>query len=192
MRELFNALPEDVRRLRLRQTPEEKKEQGFRKHLRCLRALAQNRLLPTLRAKPIAINYWSEISPLDVNGVPVDQHWRLLLSGLYPQSEDGDSQYLWIGELHESGRPEYVVNFETVKEWLSRRYPYGPQVSTALFRRWGHGRKGRDKRDLFQVASRSKEFAGQPLFWVLESDCLSKEDFGSVINRFARTRARAR
>jgi hypothetical protein len=77
------------------------KEKRFRRRLRQLEARARNRVLPSLLKTPIPADAWLSVSPFPVDKVPVEEHWRLLLQGLFEPLEPKDRDdyhvpYVWI------------------------------------------------------------------------------------------------
>lgn len=88
--------------IQFKPTPEEKAELVFRKRLRLIEASARNQRLAALLKEPgILLEAWTETSPVPVEKVPVVEHWRLLLAGLYEQIHPppllapGGGVYLW-------------------------------------------------------------------------------------------------
>ena len=164
-------------------TPEERAERKFCRHERELKAGARHRLLPRIKSEPpITLADWEHASPFRVRDVPVEDHWRLLLAGLYardgvqldearfPGSKwaNGDFigypsrlPYLWVGEPYEVG-PE---NFNTRPRWLKRRTCPGPQMCPAEFN---------------GAIRRAKENVSRRDYLVIESDDLPLEVFGNV------------
>ncbi len=175
-------------------TKEEKEQVESRRRLKAVEARAKNLMLPQLLKQPsVPLESWAASSPYPMRQVPVPEHWRLLLMALHKQEPAVSPYYvpgkglysgftpppIWIGELWETGKPEFARNFKSVVDWLKKRRPYGPQISVCTFQPSRY--KGNDVLYLRNYASRSKEWVKQRLYLVLESDTLSREQFGHVI-----------
>jgi hypothetical protein len=72
------------------------------------------------------VDAW-EASPVRLDGRPEDDH-RLFLRIF---AEDA---VIWIGERHQSGKPEHAANFLTAREWSQRPMPPWPLVCPAIFK----------------------------------------------------------
>jgi hypothetical protein len=175
----------------------DKVEQARRKRLALIRAQARNRLLPSLlkNGKPVTGDDWLGRSPFPLTERDVRVDWSLFIGALYKQHDpakpsdwQNQSDLLWIGNLWESGKPEYRRCFHCVHEWL--RYPGspGPQICVAPFDDNGSYR-GQHLSDTWR---RSKHWAHLRPFYVAESDTLKVEQFGIVVEylqRFSTLRA---
>ena len=76
---------------------------------------------------------WSEVdaweaSPMRLDGRPTDDH-RLFLR-IFPADA-----MVWIGERHQSGKPEHADNFQPARQWCESPTPPGPLVCPAIFKR---------------------------------------------------------
>jgi hypothetical protein len=76
---------------------------------------------------------WSEVdaweaSPIRLDGPPEEDH-RLFLHHVFDPEA-----VLWIGERHESGRPEHKANFRTAAEWCALPASPAPLVCPSIFR----------------------------------------------------------
>ena len=164
----------------------DKVKEARRKRLTLIRAQARNRLLPHLLKKkqPVAINDWLARSPFPLAKRDVRDDWSLLIRALYKQRDPAkpvdyfnQSDLLWIGELWESGKPEYRRNFNLVEDWLKYHGSPGSQICVAPFDDT-RSYKGRSLRDTWK---RSKYWAEVRKYYVAESDTLSVEQFGIVV-----------
>jgi hypothetical protein len=72
------------------------------------------------------VDAW-EASPLRLDGRPEDDH-RLFL-GIFPAEA-----ITWIGERHESGKPENARNFRPVSEWRQRPEAPAPLICSGTFK----------------------------------------------------------
>ena len=72
------------------------------------------------------VDAW-EASPVRLDGRPEDDH-RLFLR-IFP-----DDAVIWIGERHQSGKPEHTANFQTARQWSQSPKPAGPLVCPAIFK----------------------------------------------------------
>jgi hypothetical protein len=188
-------------------TPKEKAERAFRKHLRVLRTNARLRLAPKIMGAGVPIEKWTQESPFKLDDWPVKSHWRLYLAGLFAPND-----LLWGGELYQSG-PEFKRCFRTVKDWLKINISPGPQICLATFDTSSPLTDKIDSRvlvpddagdyDLRGIASvcrpckqiigffkdagkyrRSKDYVKSLPYVVLESDTLSKVQFGDLVRYF--------
>jgi hypothetical protein len=179
--------------VKIRLTPQEKAQIQLRRDIKVLEAKAKNLMLPQLLlGKPVPKESWLDVSPYPVADLPVEQHWKALLSGLFEQEDfvpvssapDGVRlghvpPLFWIGELYETGSSDHAVNFKTVVAWLAKGQPYGPQISVCSFKTQ-LVREGR----ILQMqdhGSRTKEWVEKKDYLVAESDSISPEQFGLVI-----------
>jgi len=174
----------------------DKMEQARRKRLALIRAQARNRLLPSLlkKGKPVTRDDWLARSPFPLAG-DVRDDWSLFIRALYQQRDpakpddwQNQSDLLWVGELWESGKPEYRRCFKRVHEWL--RYPGcpGSQICVAPFND-NCSYRGQYLSDTWR---RSKHWARLCPYYVAESDMLEVERFGIVVEylqRFSTLRA---
>ncbi len=169
----------------IKETPEEKLEREYRGELRDLEARTRHKILPRIKKEPpIGLSDWERASPFDVAAVPVKDHWRLLLGGLFAQepptifgktpqqvwkdlgekapSIDYFLPCIWAGEVDDVG----VGNFKTSRQWLRQPACPGPQICPAEFFSSTGGRKASNvqRRD----------------FLVIESDTLPLDKFGNV------------
>ena len=76
---------------------------------------------------------WAEVdawedSPVRLDGPPEADH-ELFLRHVFPPDA-----VLWIGERHESGRPEFAANFRTAAEWCAAPAAPAPLVCPGIFR----------------------------------------------------------
>jgi hypothetical protein len=175
----------------------DKAEQARRNRLALIRAQAHNRLLPDLlrKRRPIEHDEWLDRSPFGLDGRDLRHDWTLFIRALYKQrnpSKPEDwlnrSDLLWVGELWESGKPEYKRCFRRVDEWLRLRYCPGSQICVAPFQdSWSYRRQ-----TLKDTWRRSKHWTLARSYYVAESDTLKAEQFGIVIEylqRFSTLRA---
>lgn len=72
------------------------------------------------------VDAW-EASPVRLDGRPEDDH-RLFLR-IFPAEA-----ITWIGELHESGKPENARNFRPVSEWCERPEAPAPLICSGTFK----------------------------------------------------------
>jgi hypothetical protein len=180
--------------IKIRLTPEEKAQIEFRRNIKILETKAKHLMLPQLlRGKPVAKASWLDVSPYPLISIPVEQHWKALLSGLFMWEDYRPAcsapgggvlvEYvpplIWIGELYETGGPEYYINFKTVAEWLAKPRPYGPQISVCSFKDYLF--KGNGVLSMANHGSRTKEWVKRKDYFVAESDLISPEEFGLVI-----------
>lgn len=183
------------RGFKLELTERDKAQIAYRRGLKKVEAQARNRLLPQLLRQPaVNLEQWERESPYPIAETPVEEHWRLLLSGLHKQEKTvaahvapggglligNDPPLVWTGHLWESGTPDYAMNFKTVVDWLALPCPYGPQVSVCTFRSSRHA--GGDRHlGLKDCGSRSAEWVRAKDYFVAESDHLSREQFGLIL-----------
>jgi len=174
------------RGLKIKLTREDKAEIARRKDLQVTEAQARNRLLPEMLKRPgVPLEEWQSESPYPLAGVPVSDHWKLLISGLYEPDTERWARLdwlprIWVGYLEESGGSQFAMNFKTRTEWLAARCPYGPQISVCVFKPY---RTERGERfSLKDMGSRSKQWVLRKDYLVAESDVLSREQFGHVLH----------
>jgi hypothetical protein len=72
------------------------------------------------------VDAW-EASPVRLDGRPEDDH-RLFLR-IFPEDA-----MIWIGERHQSGKPEHGANFQSAREWSQSPTPPGPLICPAVFK----------------------------------------------------------
>lgn len=157
-------------------TPQDREILAAQKRLRKVEWLARTSLLPQLIRQPVPLDEWARRSPFPVRDLSHAEQSRAFISGLYPRSvpcrvtEKGlyleIDHLVWIGDLHETGK-DYGDHFQTVQDWLEQDRIEGQQVSHCTFRRGPH---------------RRKEAIRERMLLTLESDDLTPEQFGGVVN----------
>ena len=179
-------------RIKIKAAAEAHEEKKFRCYLQALEERARLRLLPPIRKEaPMALSVWEEASPFPVLDVPVKDHWKLLLTGLYARDAvaldearcpgmkwaNGDFlgnprflPLLWVGAPNDVG----LDSFETVPTWLERRTCPGPQMCPAEFAiRFG--------KHFGSQMRRADENVSRRDYLVIRSDDLPLEVFGNVV-----------
>lgn len=174
-----------------------KAEKARRKRLALILAQARNRLLPSLlkKGKLVTADDWLDRSPYKLDDRDVRDDWSLFLRALGKQRDPtkpldylNHDDLLWIGELWESGKPEYRRNFQSVGDWLKSPLCPGSQICVAPFDD-SRSDRGQQLSDTWQ---RSKRWANIRSYYVAESDVLTVEQFGIVVDylqRFSTLRA---
>jgi hypothetical protein len=124
----------------------------------------------------VPLDEWVAKSPCPVASLTPEQQTRAFLSGLYPRYIPRrivpDGVYLeirhvvWMGDLHETGE-SCEWNFKSVQDWIKRPSYLGQQVSKCTFVHGPH---------------RTVENISRQLLFTIESDTLTPEAFGAVIN----------
>lgn len=150
-----------------------------RARLRQLQAQARNRVLPLLLKQPgVPLEHWTETSPIPIPADP-DEHWRLFLAAMFKPDD-----IVWIGHLHDSGKAEHAIHFKRVRDWLSKRQPYGPQLGQSTYTP-AINLLGFDSSPLFE---RTQKRIRTIRYFVAEADRLPgtnlpfhREQFGNVI-----------
>lgn len=140
------------------------------KRLRKVKHLAA-KVVPHLER--VSIEQWREASPVDVRGWTPQQQFCGWLAALWGPT--GDSYWsgddiLWTGDVGESGSVESTVNFKPVYEWVQQGHPYGQQASIVSF-----------KEQVWDSGCRTKANIARRPYIVLESDTLSREQFGGLV-----------
>jgi hypothetical protein len=95
----------------------------------------------------------------------IADHWKILVGGF------GEDDQVWIGDTYDSGMPHHAQHFKTRRQWLECPCPLGPFVSSAGFKPGSF--------------SRSNESVARPVFLVVESDILSRDEVGAVFHWLA-------
>ena len=119
-----------------RPNPQELARSKRRGEERRAAAAAKSNLLQAAQKRRATIlqNFaWSEVdaweaSPVRLDGRPGDDH-RLFLR-IFPADA-----MVWIGDRHQSGRPENADNFQPAQQWSQSPTPPGPLVCPAVFKR---------------------------------------------------------
>lgn len=110
---------------------------------------------------PKPLDEWSAISPCPIPE-NVEEHAHLFVRSLF-----GNDDVLWMGQPHDSGQPQHLANFKTASEWLTRPALEGPFIGFTTFK------PGIYHRGVDTIAARP--------YFVVESDSISKEQFGRIV-----------
>lgn len=140
-------------------TQEEKQRQAKidkEKQIKLRAANSKNRLLKEWVWTYASICSDSPVS-LDSNAA---NHWKLLLN------QFNDSDVVWIGDLYQSGKPEYAAQFKTKEEWLTLTAAPAQFTCPSLFKPGSY--------------ARSNENVTRRGFLVVESDELKKDEVGAI------------
>lgn len=157
-------------------------EQRERKRLHARQTMARQVLQPQLLAEgPITVEDWLDASPVNVRKVLVPDHWRLVLELFRPHVRQGWASHIWCGAKYETTG---AWHFRPVDGWLQEQDCPGPQVCQAVFLdRQGVRFEGTQEygRSVLRAGIRGREWASHNPWLVLESDILTREQFGRVI-----------
>jgi hypothetical protein len=140
--------------------PDDLRRQHERGQFQRLKLRAEKSLAQIVAAHSCDVADFWEWSSYRLDGDVVND-WRLHLR-LYPPTDE-----VWIGELHQSGKPEHVRNFRTVSEWLKERTAPAPHICPNPFKPGVH--------------SRTAENIAEARFLVVESDTLTKPESCAVL-----------
>src|SRR4051812_33496472 len=98
---------------------EDKKRIKEREENNRIRQRAAKSLSQILTNYPWTYNSIVQQSPISVVGNE-SEHWRLLLQKFDPQD------IVWIGAIHDSGKPGHAQHFRRAQEWLQHPEAPGP------------------------------------------------------------------
>lgn len=155
--------------------PEEKEERDWFRRLHDLRNNVERYILPAMiKQPPVPLSHWLQISPFAVTDMDGQQQFKAYVTGLFQDAPIlSMTPVVWIGERYESGSPEFARNFKTTAEWLRVNYHPGSQICLSQFR--AAGTNGQP------ICQRQKQNVLNRDYIVLESDSISKEQFGVLI-----------
>lgn len=196
------------RNIKIELTPEEKKAQEFRRYLRSLRADARLKLAPEI-IKDVPVAHWREESPFPLNDWPVKSTWAPFVGGLFAPNDllwIGDLQQSgrdfkhcfrtaaqWIKEMDIPPGPQVcAAPFDTNKRELQDHIDF--RVIPKDEDTGEHDLRG--VRDFYRPKG-AKHFVGVYIqngqyrrianflrgrpYLVVESDTLTREQFGSLV-----------
>jgi hypothetical protein len=172
LQELLVGIREDVRQaeggqgfIRWEPTEEDRREHQRKVHYYRQVAHFAHAAKPVALSKRKTVEDLIAASPVRITQ-PLCSHWRLVLEHLFTLDD-----VIWIGEPHETSKPEYACNFKTVGNWLSRPVDCpanGPQWSPACWNAL--------------TFSRTQTEVRHQWFWPVEGDApLSLEDQATLL-----------
>jgi len=143
-----------------RPTAEDKARLRERERAERIRLRASKSLPEILRAFDWPYVEIVKSSPVNITGNETG-HWKLLLQKFQP------NDLVWIGDKFDSGKEQHATHFRAVDEWLKLGGAPGPFICPAGFKN--------------NSITRSNDNVINRRFLVVESDTLTRDQFGAVL-----------